>query len=180
MRNIHTVVVHCSDTPPGWRADEPPAAHVAEIRRWHVEDNGWSDIGYHAVVARNGEEVAGRPLERIGAHVKGHNRDTAAVCLIGGKGCNADDDPYEHFTLEQLATAREIIMRWSLQLGVTLQVRGHNEYAARPCPGFNVPMWWREEPRPAGPSKPIIIETPMLARPSPRLGWWDRLWESLA
>ena len=40
MREINKIIVHCSATREGENID------VAEIRKWHVEGRGWSDIGY--------------------------------------------------------------------------------------------------------------------------------------
>ena len=48
MRIINEIIVHCSDTPEG-RNDK-----AEDIRRWHVNGNGWSDIGYHYVVDLDG------------------------------------------------------------------------------------------------------------------------------
>ena len=61
---------------------------VKEIRKWHVDENKWSDIGYHDVIRRNGAIETGRPLEKPGAHAKGHNQNAIGICLVGGK---ADD-----------------------------------------------------------------------------------------
>ena len=42
------VVVHCADTP----ADMDVGA--ADIRRWHVDERGWDDVGYHWIIRRSG------------------------------------------------------------------------------------------------------------------------------
>ncbi len=77
-RKIDEIVLHCSATREGQDIS------VETIRSWHVDGNGWSDIGYHAVIMLDGTLELGRPLERSGAHVKGHNRNTIGVCYIGG------------------------------------------------------------------------------------------------
>ena len=48
MRNINKIIVHCSATP------EDRDVSIDTIRKWHVEDNGWSDIGYHWVIPLSG------------------------------------------------------------------------------------------------------------------------------
>lgn len=82
MRKIDNIVVHCSDTPKGMYFD------VDDIREWHKspkpEGRGWSDVGYHYVVLLDGTIQIGRSLEKIGAHVKGHNLTSIAVCYVGG------------------------------------------------------------------------------------------------
>ena len=140
---VNEVIVHCSATRPDWMDGAGLAAQLAEIRRWHVEDNGWRDIGYHWLVGRGGAILAGRPETEIGAHVEGHNRGTIGVCLIGGFGA-AETDPFaSNFTLRQDAALRRLLQG----IGMRTQVRrisGHNEYAAKACPGFHVPTWLKE------------------------------------
>ena len=47
-REIQKIIVHCTATPEGRNVS------VDEIRRWHVKDNGWSDIGYHWIIELDG------------------------------------------------------------------------------------------------------------------------------
>jgi len=86
---IAKIVVHCSDTP------EDMDIGVKEIKKMHTDPppkgRGWRDCGYHKVIRRNGQTEIGRfengdsVLEgkEIGAHTKGHNSDSLAVCLVG-------------------------------------------------------------------------------------------------
>jgi hypothetical protein len=46
-------------TRPEWMAGRPTSEKFAEIRRWHVEQRGWRDIGYHWVVDRDGATAPG-------------------------------------------------------------------------------------------------------------------------
>ena len=57
MRELNRIILHCSATPEG--RDVPASV----IRRWHIEDRGWSDIGYHFVIRLDGTVEAGRPTE---------------------------------------------------------------------------------------------------------------------
>lgn len=137
MRRIDKIIIHCAATRPEWMAGQPLAAKRAEIRRWHVEGNGWSDIGYHWLIDRDGTHIEGREEAAIGAHTKGHNARSIGVCLIGGHGSNEADDPGQHFTGPQLDALRSMIERLRRDYpGAT--VHGHNEFAAKACPGFNV------------------------------------------
>jgi hypothetical protein len=92
MREINEIIIHCTATNPSWYADRSVDDVVAEIRRWHVEERNWSDIGYHAIIHRDGSVGHGRPVERPGAHVAGRNKHTIGVSLVGGRGGCADDD----------------------------------------------------------------------------------------
>lgn len=127
------IVIHCSDTYPDMDIG------VDEIRRWHVDENGWSDIGYHFVIRRNGNTERGRPLSRDGAHTKGLN-NWIGICLVGGKAhqgkqpCNFTRLQYE--ALEDLVTL--------LQEGHGIpdeNVIGHNEVSQKACPSFDVRAW---------------------------------------
>lgn len=134
------IVVHCSATRRDWMAEAGLAAKKAEIRRWHMEDNGWSDIGYHWIIDRDGAMLAGRPERVIGAHVAGHNSGTIGICLIGGHGSAETDAFADHFTPAQDRQLRQLILGISMRTRIT-RVSGHNEWAAKACPGFNVPQW---------------------------------------
>jgi N-acetyl-anhydromuramyl-L-alanine amidase AmpD len=55
---------------------------VTAIRKYHVEHNGWRDIGYHFLVRKSGAVETGRPLAQYGAHATGAN-DTIGICVAG-------------------------------------------------------------------------------------------------
>ena len=78
MRQIDKIIVHCSATREGENFE------VSEIRKWHVEGRGWSDIGYHFYIDINGKIWKGRNIDRTGAHCKNHNRNSIGVCYCGG------------------------------------------------------------------------------------------------
>ena len=140
MRALNSIVVHCSATRPNWMDGKSTAAKVREIRLWHTRDNGWSDIGYHIIIDRDGTVCAGRPMERVGAHTVGRNTGSVGVCLIGGHGAAATDRFDQHFTVSQDRALRAVLADLRRKYG-NLAVSGHNEHAAKGCPGFHVPTW---------------------------------------
>lgn len=156
MRKINEIIVHCSATKPDWFLHKTAMEKRNEIERWHVEDNKWAGIGYHFLIDRDGTVVKGRDLdgdgdvfEEIGAHTLGHNKETIGVCLIGGFGSSEFDDPHKHFTGVQLTALRNLIDSIEDELG-DLKLSGHNEYAAKACPGFQVRRWYEaKSPAPA-------------------------------
>lgn len=140
MRSITEIIVHCTATQPNWWSDKPTSAKVQEIRRWH-KAKGWADIGYHYLIDRDGTVHPGRPLSKIGAHVQGHNTGTIGVSLFGGHGSSADDDFSDNFTIAQNTALRQTIASLRKQFPTITKISGHNEYAAKACPGFRVSDW---------------------------------------
>jgi N-acetylmuramoyl-L-alanine amidase len=119
------LIIHCADTPAGMDIG------AAEIRRWHVQDNKWADIGYHYVVRRNGTVEKGRDDLTPGAHTRGHNHDSLGICLVGGK-------PGPNFTSRQWVTLAGLIATLKAQHPGAV-VKGHRDYdSGKDCPGFDV------------------------------------------
>lgn len=144
MRPISEIIVHCTATRPDWWSSKSLGEKVAEIRRWHVQDRGWKDIGYHYLIDRNGKVATGRPVEQVGAHTQGKNTGTIGIALFGGHGSAETDKFSQHFTKEQDAALRKLLADLRKQFPAIVKVSGHNQYAAKACPGFNVPSWLAE------------------------------------
>ena len=161
-RRIDEIIVHCSATRPGWMDGKPLEARVAEIRRWHVKDRGWSDIGYHWIIDRDGKVMAGRTEEKPGAHCRGRNRHSIGICLLGGHGSTADDSFDDHFTPEQNRALRkkigELQMKYA-DIDLPLAVSGHNQHANKACPGFRVPPWYERKTAPEPRTSPTQSTT---------------------
>jgi len=142
MRPVSEVVIHCSATRPEWMDKRATSEKVAAIRNWHMQDRGWKNIGYHYLIDRNGTVATGRPVEQVGAHVQGHNTGTIGVCLIGGHGSSETDRFDEHFTVSQDKALRTLLADLKRSHKGIVKISGHNQYAAKACPGFNVPTWY--------------------------------------
>ena len=134
---VSEIILHCADTRPDWMAGHRLAEKVAEIRRWHIQERGWRDIGYHWVVDLDGAVAPGRAETEIGAHVEGHNCGTLGICLLGGYGAPADDLFAKNFTAAQAAAVLRLIAEIKRRTTVR-KVSGHNDHAAKACPGFRV------------------------------------------
>jgi N-acetylmuramoyl-L-alanine amidase len=127
-RKITEIIIHCTATKEG------TPYTVEMIRRQH-QAQGWSDIGYHYVIYADGSLHAGRPLNTIGAHCKGHNSNSIGICYVGG--CDKDMKPKDTRTDAQKETLLRLI-RSIKALHPTCTIHGHNEFAAKACPSFNV------------------------------------------
>lgn len=55
---------------------------IEDVDRIHRK-RGYTCIGYHYYITRDGKMHNGRPIEYIGAHAKGHNKNTIGICLEG-------------------------------------------------------------------------------------------------
>ena len=104
MRTVTLIILHCSATPEGRSLD------FDTCRADHIRHRGFRDIGYHFYITRDGEIHAGRPLEQVGAHCRGHNRHRIGICYEGG--LTADGHSADTRTLPQrgalLALLREL------------------------------------------------------------------------
>ena len=128
MRDIKKIIVHCSATPEGRDVS------TAEIKRWHTEERGWSDIGYHWVIELHGSRHLGRHEEVTGAHRKGHNSDSIGICYVGGT--DVDRDPKDTRTEEQKAEMINLLSEL-LDKYPDSVIYGHRDFADKACPSFD-------------------------------------------
>ena len=129
MRKIDTFIIHCSATPEGREVSR------AELKQWHLK-RGFVDIGYHYIVHQNGRVEVGRPLEQIGAHCRGHNARSIGICYIGGVATDGRT-PKDTRTAAQRAALRALVTLLHYRFPQAT-VHGHNEFAAKACPCFEV------------------------------------------
>lgn len=127
-RVIKEIIVHCTATPEG------KDFTVEDVRRWHKQQ-GWSDIGYHYVIGRHGEQWKGRDVDVSGAHCEGHNRNSIGVCYIGG--CTKDGKtPKDTRTLQQKAVMLSLLTELK-RLYPQAKIYGHRDFARKDCPSFD-------------------------------------------
>jgi N-acetylmuramoyl-L-alanine amidase len=102
------------------------------IRWYHVERNGWRDIGYHfGIELVNGryEVQIGRDESQSGAHCVGMNNKSIGICCVG----NFDIAPPAARMLKKLRQLVGYLMRFH---NIPIEnVRGHQEYSHKSCPG---------------------------------------------
>jgi len=130
MREINKVVIHCAATKPDMDIG------VKEIDRWHRQ-RGFFSVGYHYVIRRDGVTEMGRPEEVVGAHARGHNKDSIGVCLVGG----IDDQgkPENNFTPEQWGVLANLIRDFEERFP-GIEIVGHRDLpnVSKDCPCFDV------------------------------------------
>jgi len=116
---------------------------AAEIRDWHVR-RGWHDIGYHAVVRRNGRIEEGRALDAVGAHARGYNQRSIGICYVGG--LDERGFPHDSRTDEQKRALKSLIERLR-RAYPHARILGHRDLPGvyKACPSFDVATWLQEE-----------------------------------
>ena len=128
MRIINEIIIHCSATPEG------KDYTVKQIKQWHKQ-RGFSDIGYHYVIYRDGSIHSGRPIERIGAHCLKHNANSIGVWYIGGAAKDGKT-PKDTRTDAQKESLIKLIKELKAKYPKAT-VHGHREYANKACPCFD-------------------------------------------
>ena len=101
-------------------------------------------IGYHKVIKRDGTIEDGRPLNKSGAHVRGMNRQSIGIVLIGGMN-RSKDGPEINYTDEQMASLRTLLDELKEEYP-TAKVRGHTDFdKGKTCPNFNAGVWYEKD-----------------------------------
>lgn len=127
MRNIDTIIVHCTATRAG------VDVHTDAIYYCHRQ-RGFQKIGYHYVVCLDGSIERGRGDAEIGAHCVGHNATSLGVCYVGG--LDATGRPADTRTPAQRRAMRELICRLTAVYNVR-HIHSHRDFAAKACPCFD-------------------------------------------
>jgi hypothetical protein len=149
----YAVVHHTAGSNAYTRAEAP--AVVRAIMRYHVQSNGWNDIGYNLLVDRFGTVYEGRfggvDANVVGAHAVGFNTGSVGVALIGTYAGTAVPTAAERALARLLAwrldlahvdtLARPVVTsggspKYAAGLPVTLRaVSGHRDVGLTECPG---------------------------------------------
>ena len=103
------------------------------IRKWHIEHNGWRDIGYHygiEMVKKVPEIFVGRFEGHSGAHTRYYNKKSIGICLVGNYDAK-EPEPEKLNLLIQLT--KNIAFRYDIPIK---NVLGHCQLANyKSCPG---------------------------------------------
>ena len=127
-RNIDLIVVHCTATVEG------KDYTVDDVRKWH-KARGFTDIGYHYLIYRDGSIHAGRNVNLAGAHTAGYNGNSIGVCYVGGLASDAKT-PKDTRTEAQKAALLRLLTDLR-KLYPHASIHGHREFAAKACPCFD-------------------------------------------
>ena len=118
-RYITKVFLHCSDS--NLLQHDNPLV----IRDWHLE-RGFSDIGYHFIITKDGTVHTGRSIEAVPAAQEGNNTGSIAICLTGRTT----------FSQMQFSALRKLCGEIN-QLYNNITFHGHCEVSSKTCPVFD-------------------------------------------
>lgn len=123
MRKIDKIIIHCTGTETGT---------LESVRRFHMEERGWKDIGYHYFIELDGTLRKGRSDWSVGAHCTGVNSTSIGVCMVGVK----------NFSDNQLKTLRELLIELMRKYSLGVEsITGHYEWPSakaqkKTCPNM--------------------------------------------
>ena len=120
-RKVHRVFIHCS------ASDHAHHDNINTMKSWHLA-RGFTDVGYHFFIQKDGTLEYGRDSEKTPAAQKGHNLYTLAICMHGLKEENFTQAQFD--TLKKLATQIEHNYE-------NISFHGHCEISKKACPVFN-------------------------------------------
>ena len=129
LAGVKFLVVHCADT------KTEMDVSVSTLRRWHIGERGWSDIGYHYFIKFDGTTHSCRSDKLQGAHCKTVNSKSIAICIEGGYG------GVDNFT----AIQRHALMSLIIDIKGNYKnaaVVGHSHFDEKSCPSFDVVEWY--------------------------------------
>lgn len=136
---------------------------IEDIHRSH-RGNGWSGVGYHYLVRKNGEVWEGRPHATIGAHAGPQNNShTIGICFEGNFHPHSRIKVDQSMSKAQFDAGQELI--WQLfKMYPSIQwIKGHKEVGSTACPGQFFPLEAlkatpRTKPTPPPPTKLFRVQ----------------------
>ena len=127
-RRISQVIVHHTWRPTA--ADYHGLSTVRGVRRYHMQQQGWSDNGYHIMIGPPGDIFLCRPMSRAGAHCRGHNQYSIGLAYI------ADFDSDNPADYPGVAVGQQVVAALLERFELTPEeIHFHREYANKTCPG---------------------------------------------
>lgn len=125
MRPTH-IILHHSATQDG------KTLSWDDIKRYHLQTNGWKDIGYHYGIEQIEADtmiLVGRMLDEAGAHCVGMNAKSLGVCFVGNFGLA--EPPKESWD-----AGIRLVSSLCRVFGIPHEnVQGHRDFSDKTCPG---------------------------------------------
>lgn len=94
---------------------------------------GWSGIGYHFYITKDGTIYEGRPINKKGAHVSDYNSSTIGICCEGNYEIEKTMPE-----VQKISVAKTI--EYIKNFYPNTKIVGHKELSATACPGKYYPL----------------------------------------
>ena len=105
-----------------------------DVHSWH-RANGWTGIGYHFFVRKDGTIYCGRPINVVGAHVQGMNSCSVGICAEGDYHTKEKTMPQA-----QKKSIIELCQYLKKNYYPNAKIVGHREIGDSNCPGRYYPL----------------------------------------
>lgn len=99
-----------------------------DIDRWH-KNNGWTCIGYHFFIKKDGTIYRGRTENTVGAHAEGSNSNSIGICFEGRYETEQMPDA-------QIQAGKELVAYLKNKYNIS-KVQRHSDVCSTSCPGRN-------------------------------------------
>lgn len=154
-KQTNVIVVHTTAT----RPVQPLTMSI--LRSWH-RARGFSDVGYHRVIFRDGHIEQGRPDNAVGSGVRGWNATAFHISLEGGLN-NKTAKPEMNYTKEQMVALERDLRRY-VKMYPNAVILGHRDLSPdrdndgiveeqewlKACPCFDAGTWAKSKGLPGG------------------------------
>jgi N-acetylmuramoyl-L-alanine amidase len=154
---IHLAIVHHTAGSNSYTKAQS-ASIVRAIELYHVQGNGWNDIGYNFLVDKYGQIFEGRyggiTKAVVGAHAMGFNSGSVGIAVIGDYGSTAITPAARSALVSLIAWRLDLAHvdplsrvvrvsagnpRYPVGTAVTLNaISGHRDVYPTSCPGANL------------------------------------------
>lgn len=114
-------------------------AEIKEVQDYHMNNNGWDDIGYHYLVDPEGRVWEGRDKYKEGSHTYGYN-DNLGVCVLGDFEGWIFGIGLQTMTTKAYNGMRDIaaFCVWWDDIDLPYGIKGHKDLGSTACPGKNM------------------------------------------
>lgn len=158
ISKITRVTIHHTTGSSGDGSFESSAKLIRGHQNYHMNTNGWKDLGYHYIVDKKGRIFAGLSLSKVGAHAAGHNTNNIGIAYLG--------DSSSTMPAAAKAAIKELYGYLVTRVGKNLAIYGHRDLNATACPGNASYNWLKAEGavkgkkpvswRPVKPEEPVV------------------------
>lgn len=146
-KTVEYLIIHCTASREGFDITGE------DIRRCHLAPpptgRGWKQVGYTDLIHLNGT------IERLvpnndDAFVDGWEITNGATGMnstsrhiVYAGGCDSHGNPKDTRTPAQRMALKNFVLN-IIKKVPDIKIAGHNQFAAKACPSFSVPLWLRE------------------------------------